>query len=103
MLLVGAAMLYSRRVAAKPVGNPTPAGSMPGNAGTGVQQILGGILGSVFSGAKYGNTPTGSPNAQTVMDNINFFATHPVNDVAAVPDWSTAPQEVIDNMTQFGV
>lgn len=107
VLIVGA-LIYSKyaKAGTPPIVRNGGAGSMPGSAGTGLAQGLGGMLGNLFAGARYGNTATGAPNAQSVMDNINFFKQNPVNDTISTPDWNSAMADNPDlmaNVTQFGV
>jgi len=109
VLIVGA-LLYSksRRAVAQPTA-PRGTGSMPGSTGTGLAQVAGGLLGSFFSslGSRgTGNNADGSPNAQTVADNIAFFKQYPVQDAPRVIDWVGAEQanpELLDNITQYGI
>jgi hypothetical protein len=68
ILLIGGAVLYSRRSTAAtiPAGTvPLGTGSMPGSVGTGVSQALGGLLGNLFSPKTGGGTSTGAPVSNT--------------------------------------
>jgi hypothetical protein len=59
-LLIVGAMLYSRQrtaVAANPVVRPGQVGSMPGSAGTGTQQIVGGVVNSLLGYLTSSNGP----------------------------------------------
>jgi hypothetical protein len=108
-LLLGGALLYSRQKPAQAKSVKTNTGSMPGNVGTGTAQQIGGIIGSVlhsFVGPANGNNQDGSPNAKTVMDNINFFKSNPVQDLATPIDYQAAYDsnpELLSNLANFGV
>lgn len=52
LILIAGAMLYTRSTKARAVAQqPRGTGSMPGSAGTGLAQTLGGMLGNMFAGA----------------------------------------------------
>jgi hypothetical protein len=71
LLLIGGAMLYSKSVRAQQVAQrPAGYGSMPGSAGTGLMQNLGGMLGNLFAGST-GNSYTPAVQA-AINSGMNY-------------------------------
>jgi hypothetical protein len=104
-LVIGAFLVMQQKRAM--AGQYTGPTSVPGNVGTGLAQAAGGLLGNLFAQSRYGNNANGTPNSQSVLDNINFFKANPVQDITSPPvDYNTALQqnpELLNNLTTYGV
>ncbi|MFZ6639204.1 hypothetical protein ACO0LL_05640 [Undibacterium sp. TC4M20W] len=104
IVLIAGAIWYSRGAQARGTGSlfkanaPLGTGSMPGSAGTGVSQALGGALGSFISGMFGGGsakTATGAPilggSEYAYLTSANYLNNQTVQEIA----WDQASPDVI--------
>lgn len=81
LVLVAGAMLYARsrsaQAATAPARNPLPT-SMPGSAGSGTQQVVGGILGAFFQNLGMGTAPAVAPYATSPEFSAYVLQNHEV-------------------------